>query len=153
MRKLWQETRDPECKTAVSWASKVIRRITRKNALQRWETKLANTEVTPQAVWPIAKFLANRNGPRAPTALHGLLGLKFHPENKAIAVVDCSENQFTPHDLCNENHERRVEARVQALLEVKIIRPCDLQKLINSLKSKKACEIDGIPKELKKYKY
>jgi hypothetical protein len=27
------------------------------------------------------------------------------------------ENQFTPHDLCDENHELRVEAGVQALLE------------------------------------
>jgi hypothetical protein len=29
----------------------------------------------------------------------------------------------------------------------KIIRPCDLQKLLNSLKLKKACGIDGIPNE------
>jgi hypothetical protein len=28
-----------------------------------------------------------------------------------------------------------------------IIRPCDLQKLLNSLKLKKACGIDGIPNE------
>jgi hypothetical protein len=27
------------------------------------------------------------------------------------------------------------------------IRPCDLQKLLNSLKLKKACGIDGIPNE------
>jgi hypothetical protein len=27
------------------------------------------------------------------------------------------ENQFTRHDLCDDNHERQVEARVQALLE------------------------------------
>jgi hypothetical protein len=46
-----------------------------------------------------------------------------------------------------------VEARVQALLEAtdnkppKRIRPCDLQKLSNSLKLRKACGIDGIPNE------
>jgi hypothetical protein len=45
-----------------------------------------------------------------------------------------------------------VEARVQALLEVIIttpeaIRSCDLEKLINSLKLRKACRIDGIPNE------
>jgi hypothetical protein len=27
------------------------------------------------------------------------------------------EIQFIPHDLCDENHERQVEVRVQALLE------------------------------------
>jgi hypothetical protein len=44
-----------------------------------------------------------------------------------------------------------VEARVQALLEAvdsdppERIRPCNLQKLLNSLKLKKACGIDDIP--------
>jgi hypothetical protein len=48
-------------------------------------------------------------------------------------------NKFTPHNLCEENHERQVEARVQALLEVvdsdppERIRPCDLQKLTKFL--------------------
>jgi hypothetical protein len=46
-----------------------------------------------------------------------------------------------------------MEVRVQALLEAadnnppEMIRPCDLQKVLNSLKFKKACEIDGIPNE------
>jgi hypothetical protein len=46
-----------------------------------------------------------------------------------------------------------VEARVQALLEAvdsdpfERIRPCDLQKLLNTLKLKKTCEIDCIPNE------
>jgi hypothetical protein len=56
-------------------------------------------------------------GPRAPTAIHGPSGLKFHPSEKANAVADCLENQLTHNDLCDENHERRMEARVQALLE------------------------------------
>jgi hypothetical protein len=153
MRKLWQETRDPGCKTAVNWVSKAIRCMTRKKALERWETMLANTEVTPQAIWPIAKSLANTDGPRAPITIHGPLGLKFHLQNKANAIADCLENQFTPHGQCDENHERRVEARVQALLEaedndtLQRIRPCDLRKLLNSLKLRKACGIDGIPNE------
>jgi hypothetical protein len=43
-----------------------------------------------------------------------------------------------------------VEATVQALLVAVIndptekVRPCDLQKLINSLQLKKACGIDGV---------
>jgi hypothetical protein len=117
MRKLWQETRDPRCKTAVNRISKASRSMIPKKTLQQWETKLENTELTPQAIWPIAKSLTNRDGPRAPTAIHCLLGLKYHPEDKANAIADCLENQFTPLDLCDENHEKRVEARVQALLE------------------------------------
>jgi hypothetical protein len=99
---------------------------------QHWQT-----QEIPQAIWPIAKSLTNRNGPRAPTAIHGLLGLKYHPVDKANAVADCLENQFTPRDLCDKNHEWQVKARVQALLEaedndpLERIRPCDLQKLIS----------------------
>jgi hypothetical protein len=124
--------------------------MTCKKALERWETKTSNTEVTPQAIWTIAKSLLKRDGPRTPTAIHGASGLKFHPTEKANAIADYLEIQFTPHDLYDENHERRVEARVHALLNSvydnppQKIRPCDLKKLINSLKLRKACGIDGI---------
>jgi hypothetical protein len=57
--------------------------------------------------------------------------------------------------LCEENHKLQVEARVQDLLEAvdidppppKRIRPCNLQKLIEFLKLRGVCEIDGIPNE------
>jgi hypothetical protein len=77
----------------------------------------------------------------------------LHPLEKAKSNADCLEKQFTPHDLCEENHERQVEARVQDLLKAvdkdppERIRPCDLQKLIESLKLRKACGFDGIPNE------
>jgi hypothetical protein len=86
------------------------------------------------------KSLLKRKGPRAPTAIHGASGLKFLPLEKANAIADCLKNQYTPHDLYDENHEWRVEARVQALLAAvhnhppERIQPCDLQKVINSLK-------------------
>jgi hypothetical protein len=94
-----------------------IRRLTRRKALEWWETKIANTEVTPRAIWPTVKSLMKRDGPKAPTSIRGPLGFTFHPLKKANAITDCLEKQFTSHDLCDENHKRRVEARVQALLE------------------------------------
>jgi hypothetical protein len=54
---------------------------------------------------------------RAPTIIYGPLGPKFQPADKANAIADCLEKQFTAHKLCDENHERQVEARVQSLLE------------------------------------
>jgi hypothetical protein len=57
-----------------------------------------------------------RDEPKAPTAVHGPLGITYHPNEKANAIADCLANQFTSHDLCDENHERRVKTRVQALL-------------------------------------
>jgi hypothetical protein len=94
-----------------------------------------------------------RGGPKAPTAIRGHFGLTFHPSEKANTIADCLENQFTSYELCDENHKRGVEARVQALLETVNNNPqeriiqCDVQKLINSLKLKNVCGIDGIPNE------
>jgi hypothetical protein len=127
--------------------------MTRKKALERWETKISNAEVTPQAIWSIANSPLRRDGPRAPTAIHGSSGLKLLPLEKANAIAYCLENQFTPHELCDENHERKVEAKVQALLETvdkkphQKVRPCDVKKLTKSLKMRKACGIGGIPNE------
>jgi hypothetical protein len=92
LRKLCQETRDPACKTAINWVTKSIRRMIRKKALERCETQISNTEVTPQAIWPIAKSLLKRDRPRAPTAIHGPSGLKYHPSEKANAIAGCLEN-------------------------------------------------------------
>jgi hypothetical protein len=114
--------------------------MTRKKALERWETKIGNAEMTPQAIWPIAKSVLAS-------------GLKFLPSEKANAIADCLEIQFIPPDLCDETHERQVEAKVPALLETmdknspQRIRPCDVQKVIKALKLRKACGIDGIPNE------
>jgi hypothetical protein len=156
LRKLWHKARDPACKTAINRVAKTIR-MTRRKSLERWETRMGNCEVTPQAIWPTAKPLMKTDGPRAPTAIHGPLGFKFYPLQKEKATADCLENLFTPHDLCDENNERRVEARIQALLESvdnnppERIRPCDVLKLIRTLKFKKACGIDGIQNECLRY--
>jgi ADP-heptose:LPS heptosyltransferase len=105
---LWQETREAR-KTVVNWVTKLIRRMTRNRALGPRKTKIDNTEVTRQAIWPIAKSLLKRAGPRALTAIHGSSDLTFHLPEKANAIADCLENQFTRHVLCDGNHERRVE--------------------------------------------
>jgi hypothetical protein len=68
-------------------------------------------------------------------------------------IADYLESQFTSHDLCDENHERRVKSRAQTLLAsvgntpLGKERNCDIHKLANSLKLRKACGLDGIRKE------
>jgi hypothetical protein len=74
-------------------------------ALERWEAKVGNCEVTPQALWPTAKSLVERDGPKASTAVHGSLGITYQRNEEASAIARCLENQFTSHDLCDENHE------------------------------------------------
>jgi hypothetical protein len=94
-----------------------------------------------------------KDGPKAPTAIHAALGITYHPNVKANVTADCVENHFTSHDLRDENHERLVETRVQALLAsvddtpLGKVRSCDIHKLANSLKLRKACGLDGIPNE------
>jgi hypothetical protein len=44
-----------------------------------------------------------RDGPKAPTAIHGPVGITYQPNEKAIAIADCLEKQFTSRDLCHEN--------------------------------------------------
>jgi hypothetical protein len=151
LRKLWQETQDPECKMTIKWVKETTRKITCSKALKRWETKLESCEVTLQAIWCIAKSLMKRGEPKSPTDTHCPSGLKYHLLQKVNTIHDCLGTQFISHDLCDDN--RRAEARVQALLEAvdnnhpEIVRPRDIQKLINPLKLRKACGIRGIPNE------
>jgi hypothetical protein len=78
-----------------------------------------------------------RDGPKAPTAVHGPLGITYHLNEKTNVIVDCLENQFTSHNLCDENHELQVERRVKSLLAsvndspLGKVRPCDTHKLAN----------------------
>jgi hypothetical protein len=73
--------------------------------------------------------------PKAPTTIHGPLGITYHPSEKASAISDCLENWFLSHDLCDENHERRVETGVHAPLAsvgnipLGKVRPCDVHKI------------------------
>jgi hypothetical protein len=94
----------------VKWVTKTIRRFARKKALERWETKIENCEVTPQAMRPIAKSLTKRGEAKATTAIHGPLGPVFYPLEKANVIANYLENLFTPHKLCDTDHEERVKA-------------------------------------------
>jgi hypothetical protein len=117
--------------------------MVQQNAIKRWESKISNSEITHHAIWPLAKSLMKRDGPKAPTAILSPLGLKFLPLEKANVIADCLENQFSPQDLCEDYHKWQVVARIQALFKATDnnpphrVRPCDVQKIIKSLKLKK----------------
>jgi len=65
-----------------------LRKITRRKALERWETNISNCEVIPHAIWPTTNFLMKMGGPKVPTAIHGLSGPKFHFVDKANSIAD-----------------------------------------------------------------
>jgi hypothetical protein len=79
--------------------------MTHRKELKWWKTKVGNGGVTPQALWPIVKSLMKRDGPNAPIAVRDPSGITYNLNEKANAIADCLENQFTSHDLCDKNHE------------------------------------------------
>lgn len=58
--------------------TKIILRMTRRNALEGWGTKINSCEVTPREIWPIANSLMNMNGPKAPTSVHRFAASNFY---------------------------------------------------------------------------
>jgi hypothetical protein len=132
LQKLWHETRDSNCKTALNWVTKTIRKTARRNAIEKWGKKLSNAEISPHAVWPLEKSLKRRDKPKAPSATQSPTGFKSFPFEKANMFVDCLESQFSPHDLCEGHHEQLVVTRIQALFEAEDndlperVRPCDV---------------------------
>jgi hypothetical protein len=81
-------SRNPACKTALNCVAKTIRRMTRRNVLERWGTKVGTCEVTPQVPWSYANSLMKRDGPKTPTAIRGPLRVPYDPEEKAKAIAD-----------------------------------------------------------------
>jgi hypothetical protein len=72
LRKVWQLTWDPECKTAVNWVTKTITRMTCRKTLELWETKVGKCEVTPWVLWIIAIPVTERDGSKTPTTFMAL---------------------------------------------------------------------------------
>jgi hypothetical protein len=68
----------------VNWVTETIRRMARKKAIEWWETKIENCEVTPQAIWPTAKSLKKRGEAKATTAIHGPSGPVFYPNENPM---------------------------------------------------------------------
>jgi len=88
---LWHEIRDPACKMTLNWVTKTIRRITGMKAFERLETK--NKQVFGH--WPLSKSFMKRDRPKAPTAIHDPLDLKFLPSETANAIADYKINHIT----------------------------------------------------------
>jgi hypothetical protein len=88
--------------------------------------------------------------PKAPSAFYGPVCHIFYPTNKANIILDSLENRFRVHELCDCDHRRHVEAKVEVLLttvngDIPVnFRPCDVSKEIQFLKLRKVCYFSGI---------
>jgi hypothetical protein len=62
------------------------------------------------------RSVTKRVGPKEPSTIHSPLGHIFYPFDKASIIADCVENQFRARELCDSDHRRHVQAKVEALL-------------------------------------
>jgi hypothetical protein len=85
--KLWHETRDPTCKTVLNRVTKMILKTVQRNAIERWETKQSNAEITPHAIWLLVKSLGRGDKTKAPSAIRSPAGLKFLPFEEANVIA------------------------------------------------------------------
>jgi hypothetical protein len=60
--------------------------MTHGKALEQWETKVGECEVTAQALCPVAKSLIKRDGLKAPIAVQGPLGITYHRMRKLMQL-------------------------------------------------------------------
>jgi len=86
LRRLWQETRDAACKTTLHWVTNTVHRMIQGNSIERWETKISHSEVSPRAIRPCTKSFMRRDRPKSPSAIHSPSGLKFLPLEKPTSL-------------------------------------------------------------------
>jgi hypothetical protein len=77
---------------------------------------VADSEITPQAIWPNVKLLIKRDGPRAPP-------LSMSSLRKSQGNCRLLGRAFTTHDLCEGKHKRQAAARVQDLEDLDFDHP------------------------------
>jgi len=126
--------------------------MTRRKALEQWETKIGNCEVTTQAVWPIATSLLEWEGLWTATAIHGPIGLKYHPVGKVTAIADCLEKEFTPSGPCDEIRERRWRPELKLCSKLQTshsekVKFCQFQTAMNTVQFNENCGFDCIQNE------
>jgi hypothetical protein len=73
-------------------------------------------------------------GPKAPTAIYGSSGPIFYQIDKANIIVDCLENQFRTHYLCDCDHKQYVEAKVEVLMAIINETPLLISETVTSQK-------------------
>jgi hypothetical protein len=70
-------------------------------ALEPWEIKIGNTEVTPEAMAHY-EIPPTEGWTKGTNCYSWCSCLKFHPPEKGKAIAYCLDIQFTLHDLCDE---------------------------------------------------
>jgi hypothetical protein len=116
LRKLWQEIRNPACKTAVNWVtrnkSRMVRKEHLKNGKQSWQTAKSHLKQYGLMRNPLQKW----GELNASSAIHSYLSPIFYRIHKANIIALCLENQFRAHDLWDCDHRLLVGAQAKTLL-------------------------------------
>jgi hypothetical protein len=89
---------------------KTNRKILRRNAVERWESKLRNSEITSHEIWSFAKSLTRRFKPKTSADIQSSSGFKSLPLEKANVAADYLENQYLSLNICDKSHVRLINS-------------------------------------------
>jgi hypothetical protein len=100
------------------------------------------------------KSLTKRDSPKTPIGIHGPSDLKFLPLEIPLPTAWKISSHHVTCVRKTMNGEWKLMSRLSEALDNgrppsphEIVKPCDVQNLINSLKLRQACVTDGIPNE------
>lgn len=150
IRKRFQKTLDPAYRDEMYSLNKKIREESSKFKNSRWNAKVLSLTTADQSLWGMTRSLKRAKTINRP--IHGENGLVFTEAEKAEALADALERQFTDNlEPTDDDFEEIIETQVDKWLlntsPENTIDPTDkyeVTNIINKLKRKKAPGKDNI---------
>jgi hypothetical protein len=85
----------------INWVAKTIRGITRRKGTRTTENESRKLWGHTLSCVAYGEIAYEKGWTKGPNHCHGPLGITCHPNEKANAITDCLENQFTSNDMCD----------------------------------------------------
>lgn len=148
IRKEYQRTFNPALKVEINALQREIKHSIREQKKRNWEDFTENLVSTDNSLWRVAKKLKGSDFLMPPLTTDS--GVATSDEEKAEAIADSLEQQFTPHPTTDQARVDNIEAEVRNYLSNpprEEIPPTDIdevKQIIHDLASNKAPGSDGV---------
>lgn len=114
IRKRFQKTQDPHLQTELYNLNILIKNNSKNYRNEVWEEKVQSLCTEDNSIWKMSRALKRDKITNKP--LHGENGLVYTEKEKAEALADTLEKQFTNNlEPCDDDHEETVEVTVEQL--------------------------------------
>ena len=155
-RRLWQRHRTPDLKMHYKQLEKRTHQLVLQHRAEKWEDAVSQLEPSSKSLWAMSRRLTRKTVHCPP--IQGQTHLACSPRDKAEALADSLERQFTPNPATPDT--ARVEAAVESFLA---LHPADTAKdgvipvtrdeilgYVTHLANNKAPGLDGITNQMLK---